>query len=328
MTSHSADTTEALSTVKRANELAMRGHVDAAERLYLEAAVVLAVSSPTDASVVYHRLGVLAYQNHDLAAAQRWYLQAIDIDRATEDRRGESRTLHNLSAVASKRGDYSAAVSYLMQSIAIKKALGDSAGVANSYHQLGYVYDMQRDFGEARSWYDRAIDIHGQSADAFALAESLWNISDTYMDQGLFERGLASARDATELFYCCDASDRITQVGDYYTERGYAELAHDAYLLAAQAAQRCGHLIDAAHIYHGVGNAACEREDIVDAIKWYDKALQMCIKAGDSVAASQYLSSLGNLHLSDAGGKQRDYRAASTCFRESLASRGFKACVR
>lgn len=154
----------------------------------------------------------------DLAAADEYYRERLEIERENGDREGEAESLDNLGLVAQSRGDSKTAEEYHQRSLAIKRDIDDREGEAESLGNLGLVARSQGDLEAAEDRFQRSIEIQGEIGDREGEARSLGNLGLVYFSQDSLseakthlERG---ARQLVDLGVHHDASKLIrTLVG-------------------------------------------------------------------------------------------------------------------
>ena len=105
----------------------------------------------------YHQLGIVAQERGDLAAAERWYRQSLEIKEALGDRPGLASSYHQLGMVAQDRGDLAAAERWYRQSLEISEALCNRPVLALTYAQLGLLSEARGDPAAALDWTVRCV---------------------------------------------------------------------------------------------------------------------------------------------------------------------------
>ena len=61
--------------------------------------------------------------------------------------------------IAQEQRDFAAAERWYQKALAIKEKQGNEHGAAITYHQLGIIAEEQRDFAAAERWYQKALAI-------------------------------------------------------------------------------------------------------------------------------------------------------------------------
>lgn len=193
---------------------------------YVRRVLELARASGNQASRAWalDRLGTLARERGNNAAALELHQQALELARAIGDRRREAMALNNLAAVATlrgeqeraiasymqalrsvreigdrlgealllsnlayihlDRGEYDQAISFSQQSLDLANAIGDRQRVQWVMVNLGEVYRLIGDYANARSWTDRALAMAREQGNRLSEAFALMNLDAIALDQG------------------------------------------------------------------------------------------------------------------------------------------------
>jgi tetratricopeptide (TPR) repeat protein len=126
----------------------------------------------------------------DLAAAEQWYRQSLQINESLGNRPGMANSYHQLGMVAQLRGDLAAAEQWYRQSLQIKEALGNRPGMANSYHQLGTVAQDRGDLAAAEQWYRQSLQIEEALGNRPGMAMTYGQLGLLAERQGALEAAL------------------------------------------------------------------------------------------------------------------------------------------
>ena len=107
---------------------------------------------PTNSELL-NRRGNEHFSRGFYTEAYQCYIQALEVDRATGNRRALSATLGNLGNICAVSGRREKAQSYYQEVLELEKILGDERGIATTLANLG---NLRADAGE----WDRARDFH------------------------------------------------------------------------------------------------------------------------------------------------------------------------
>lgn len=122
-------------------------------------AAAYGVSTPTIEAAILRNLGQNFWRQGNLEQAQLRLNQALEIDRKSGDRRGESSALHYLGLVAQKHHKITDARNLLTQALRIRRESGLRADAADS---LAAIADLEYHAGhidEARAAADQALTL-------------------------------------------------------------------------------------------------------------------------------------------------------------------------
>ena len=171
--------------------------------------------------------------------------RALELARASADRRLEGRALGSLAHHAWRRGELAEAARLGAEALAIHREVGDLGQEGRTASQLGQCHHWLGDLDRAREQLGHALAVVRQHGDSRSEAIALSDLGNLEIDQG----DAASARDRFEL-----ALDISRSIGDRYDE-GYflAGLGMAALELGDLALAR-EHYEEAADTHQRVGN--------------------------------------------------------------------------
>jgi len=112
-----------------------------------------------------HSLGLVVRQQGDYRAAKAYYEEALAIERAIGDRRGEGATLGNLGLIYQDQGDYEEAQGYYEQDLQITRTIGDRRGEGITLLHLGMACHAQGDYAQAQQYYEHSLPIRHEVGD-------------------------------------------------------------------------------------------------------------------------------------------------------------------
>jgi predicted ATPase/class 3 adenylate cyclase len=122
--------------------------------------------------------GGIAYWQADLAAARAWYLEGLDLARASGDDRRIANALYNLSfAYALTRDDQAAAQKVVEEVLEISRRLGDDALVARALWALTNAKYFFGDLEGLLDTTDEALAIFRRLGDRFMIGWTLYSVA-------------------------------------------------------------------------------------------------------------------------------------------------------
>lgn len=116
------------------------------------------------------QLGILSYNQSDLASAQEQHMLSLELYRSLDDRAGIAWALHQLGRI---QREYAPAQVYLAESMALFRALGDQAGIAATLNELGGFERWAGAYESARNNHHESLAIYRQLGDVIGVAQSL-----------------------------------------------------------------------------------------------------------------------------------------------------------
>jgi tetratricopeptide (TPR) repeat protein len=166
------------------------GDLDEADRWFHQAlAVNKALDNRPGQANSYHALGVVALRRREVDEADRWHRMALEIYEDLGDRPAQATTYHQLGRVAELRGDLDDAERQYLQAITIKTKVGDRLNLTTTYNQLGIIAHLRGRFDDAEQWYHRALVINEELNNRPGLA-------DIYHQLGIVAQARGNGSDA------------------------------------------------------------------------------------------------------------------------------------
>ncbi len=130
----------------------------------------------------------------DYARAAAVFTEALEIRRATGNRRAIAETLTNLGLVADARGDTTRALDYLGQALTTFEALKYRRYIANTHRRLARVLRNAGRADEALAHLGTALQVAGTLNSAEVLADIHQELALTHEARGDFAAALAAQR--------------------------------------------------------------------------------------------------------------------------------------
>lgn len=258
-------------------------------------------SEPHNQAYCASELGVILYHLAKYAPAHEATQQAIDLYRATSDRRGEANGLGVLGLISRAAGDYRTARTCFRQAYAIFAGMENHRNRAWILIELGTIDRLTGDEHRALARFSEALDINsgasdrngcawarremgivqrtlGHYAEAGSLLEAAWH---EFEDLGS-PRNVADAR--------IELGTLHRSMGELTTARSHAQAAQEMY---AGMGNRRGEVW--AELELGVLDAAEGRQ--TSAISRFERARRIYEDIGDRSGAARVQLELGRLEL-------------------------------
>ncbi|MGH3693749.1 MAG: tetratricopeptide repeat protein [Pseudonocardiaceae bacterium] len=240
------------------------GHLDAAERTYLDIHTMLQ-RHPESAqqcerlAVTYNQLGAVAQERGRLDEAQQWCLKSLAISEELGDRPGMARTYHQLGIGDQLRGRLEEAQQWYLKSLTISEELGDRPAMAASYHHLGTVAQERGRLDEAQQWCLKSLTISEELGDRPTMAR---------------------------IYHHLGIADQL---------RGRLDEAQQWCLKSLAISEELGDRPTMAISYHHLGRVAQERGRLDEAQQWYLKSLTIKEELGNRPGTALSFAQLGLL---------------------------------
>jgi predicted ATPase/transcriptional regulator with XRE-family HTH domain len=212
----------------------VRGHFGEG-RIWLESALAKIDSMPSKVDRqtvqiirtrgrILNSLGRLAVRQTDLAAAERFLEESLELWRGLEDLRGVASALGQLGFIAIEHGDFARAYSLMEESLDNWRVLGERLGIAEALHGLGIIAGDTGHYDHAARLLSESLAIHRELADRGAMANALQNLGGVEMSRGNYDQAALLIEESMALAQ----------------EQGINWLVADAQLLGASLALRLG----------------------------------------------------------------------------------------
>ncbi|MDR3000769.1 MAG: tetratricopeptide repeat protein [Fibromonadaceae bacterium] len=211
-------------------------------------------------ATAYHQLGMIAEEQRDFQAAEKWYEKTLEIELKQGNEYGAASTYHQLGIIAQEQREFQVAEKWHEKTLEINLKQGNEYGAASAYHQLGIIAQEQRDFQAAKKWYEKALEINLKRGNEYSAAMTYHQLGMIAEEQRDFQ--------AAEKWY-----EKTLEI----------DLKH-------------GNEHGAASTYHQLGMIAEKQRNFQAAKKWYEKALEIKLKQGNEHGAASTYHQLGNLY--------------------------------
>ena len=275
-------------------------------------------------------LGRAAFHRGDLAAAERYYSRALEIQmQFAPNSLSLATTLNGLGSTMQYRGDLAKGEEYCSKGLAIREKLAPgSLDVAASLNNLGNLAFSRGDLGKAEDYHTRALAIREKLApDSVDLASSLsnlglvaWHRGDLTKAEQYHQRALPIleklAPESTSV------ANALTSLGLVAWKRGdlaKAEQYHQRALVILE--KLAPDSLEVANVLNNLGVVARNRGDLDKAEKYHRGALTIRQKlAPGSLDVATSLNNLGVIarHRGDLE-KAEEYFLGALAIRQKLA---------
>ncbi len=120
--------------------------------------------------------------------AKEFALEALKINKETEDLAGEAATLGILISILQPQAEFDEAILHFDRVLEISRRLDDKEKIAEALKSMGIAYSRKGDYERALSLYDECLE-HSRQEDNFSMqASCLSNIGNVYYFRGNFDK--------------------------------------------------------------------------------------------------------------------------------------------
>ena len=248
------------------------------------------VGDTRDRAAALGRLGAVAGDLGDFAAAWQYLEESLALANEAKDAALAARALRSLGIIASNQSNFAQATTLFADALAKFRALGDQPGIARCLNDLGLVADRQGDHDRAVAYQEQALPIVRAVGDDWLTGIILGNLGGAYYERGDFARGEALSEEALVV------------------------------------SRRIGDLFGVAVNLYNLGIYVMRRGERRGALERYREALSLTAELGERQLASRVLDRLG-VALYFAGKRRQAARlfGAAAALRESLGDALFAA---
>lgn len=167
-------------------------------RKWLDSAVAAGNAQPARALALYWS-GVLAVDQGDYAVSEARLEEALELDRAADDRPGLARTLRALAYLAMRRNQVDLAEAFAAEAGEYFRGLGDIGGEASTTHLIATVAIGRGDYATARPLLERTGEIHRRRGNQRSLAINLYSLAEVLAGIGDIDEAARHAAEAVAI---------------------------------------------------------------------------------------------------------------------------------
>jgi tetratricopeptide (TPR) repeat protein len=257
-------------------------------------------------------LGIMRRLNGDLAGAQEALTRALEIHRATGERRGEAEALVELGRAGGLAGDLAGAGDATAQALEIYRATGERHGEADALADLGIMRRATGDPAGAHVVLSRALEFYRATGHHHGEAFALTNLGAVRRLSGDLAVACASLTQALE-FYCAigyrlGEAEALTNLGTVRRLLGDPAGAQVAIARTLEIYRTTGHRHDEAWALNHHAACVAALGDLPRAFALYEQALTLTGELAKPDDQAVALEGLGACHLVngdvDAAGSQ------------------------
>ena len=144
--------------------------LEAAEKLYAQADALVEGDDPLKGRLL-NAMGIIEWSRENASEASRKYAEAERIALEFGDAEGLMRVRANLGILAMDAGELAKAIDYYAKAITAAEAMDDVRAVCSLYSNVGDVYAQKGDRNEARRFYERSMSLAGKLSFRWQIAE-------------------------------------------------------------------------------------------------------------------------------------------------------------
>lgn len=143
-----------------------------------------------------HGAGTLSWTTGIVGEAWSFFQEALAIRRQSGDPTALAATLNNMGILAREQSDYAASERYHNEALALRRTIGNPGAVATSLANLGLVASDRGDMVRSQEYLTEALALYRQLGDEWKAATVLGNLGRNAMLAGRPEEARRHAREA------------------------------------------------------------------------------------------------------------------------------------
>ena len=204
-------------------------------------------------------LAEVHYDSMDLNLSMSYFQKVLELKEARGDQKGISYCLNNIGLLYRKMSNYEEAMKYHFMSLKIADEINDLERIASATNNIGYIYDTLENYSRALEYHFRSLECGQALGDQVSVAKTYGNIGVIFRKQGEFEQAL-----------------------DYYN-KALIIYENDPYGQAT--------------ILNNISNAHMAMNQLDNALRYGERALNLAEDLNDEDLKGYTLSSIGDIFL-------------------------------
>lgn len=268
-------------------------------------------------ALIYNYLGMVYVTLEQVEGGLRYCLEALNISRETEYRKGEGMALDNLGTLYDLVNQRDLALEYYEQALAVREEIRDLDEIGVTLNNLGGVHIALGRPERALAYYEQALSIHREVGDRRGEGTTLNNLGRAYDELGRLERALAYYEQALDIRR--EMRDRrgegttLNNLGRAYDELGKRERALEYYEQALSIRREVGDRRGEGTTLNNIGQVFDKLRQQDKALAYYKQGLNIFREIGDREGEGKTLLNIGTLYF-----KSHRYDVALACFQPDI----------
>ncbi|SDL92539.1 DNA-binding transcriptional regulator, CsgD family [Catalinimonas alkaloidigena] len=224
-------------------------------------------------------LGQVLYQQGAFTPALQAYLQAVELYRQVDDRRGQAATYDLLGEIYHYTQQADLAFRAYQEALHLYESLQEAAGQAATLGHLGHWYEKQQQYDEALATQREALSIYQRQQDRAGQAVITENLGSIYEDLQRFDSAYFYFRQSLDNHLATrnhlEATRLYNNLGDIYRKTGQYD---DALRLTQQSlaeARALGQRYQERSALRDLGKTHELRGELPQALAYYEEAYQL-----------------------------------------------------
>jgi tetratricopeptide (TPR) repeat protein len=254
-------------------------------------------------STTLYELSILHVRNSNFLSSVECVVQALQIQKSNGEMVEAARSLHLLADIYSRQNQYKSALACLSEAQRLQEtSLGCyHEEVGNTLNRIGNVLARQGEFDLAMENHKEALrifkDCFGEDVKSPQVSQTLIQIGAVYYKE---RNSLATIQSKVDGYSTFIEGGMLEVIGRAHEERGSYKMAlafFEEKLQFLDESEESDDLDHVAETYNSLGMLSCRAGLYMEAIDYYDKALNIQIKLGyDDVQLAMARVLTGSVH--------------------------------
>lgn len=166
---------------------------------YMRRIPYLKENEKTALATNYNNIGMIQEAIKDYPKALEYFQKALDMHRATGNKRMEGGTLVNIGIIYFNLKKYDEALVHQKQGVSIIEGVGDKMVLSIAYESIGNIYREQKKYKLAEEAYQESLLLSKALHDTYGIASATRNLGETYLIEKRYELALVNLKKADDL---------------------------------------------------------------------------------------------------------------------------------
>ena len=196
---------------------------------------------PTAEAAALGNLGINFRRQGLYDSALTHYLQALEIDERTGNRKGLSANYLNVGNIYEAWGEYDKAREYFLASLEMARAIDFKRNIGNCLNVLGELSMSEGDYEQALIYIEESLVVKKETGNERAYSNSLWNKAKLFQLQERYEEAFEVIEECIQVRERLKTKDGISGIyylkGETYQKMGQPDKALPALTKSMELAQ-------------------------------------------------------------------------------------------
>lgn len=233
----------------------------------------------------YLNLGYYSFRIDDYAASEKYYSNAIDYYKKTNNKIGEGSCYQLMARTSNGLGNYEHSMDLLLKANAIFEEIDYDIGIGRVYETIGDINDIFGDYSTALENLTYSIEIKEKNKDFLELSRSYAYLGNVYNHIGEIDKALENFNHALKLskvtFNLNSESYVLTKLGDFYFDLKDYDQSMEYYKKSLEITKLHSNHWGKIRNQQGVGKDFYLKKDYLNAIVFLNNSVESAKSIND-----------------------------------------------